>query len=41
MRLTLIDYLVLVAVLAVLLVAARQEFPHFTPNSAPAGDAAQ
>lgn len=40
MRLNLIDLLVIGAVLAVLLFAARQEFPHFAPEAVPAGDTA-
>jgi len=41
MRFNLIDFLVIGAVLAVLLLAARQEFPHFLPDAAPASEADQ
>jgi hypothetical protein len=41
MRLNLIDLLVIAAVLAVLIFAARQEFPHFQPSGDGAGEIAQ
>lgn len=41
MRLNLIDFLVMGAVLAVLLLAARQDFPHFEPDTAASSEADQ
>ena len=41
MRLNLIDLLVIAAVLAVLLLAARQEFPHFQQGADAASEAVQ
>lgn len=38
MRLNLIDFLVIGAVLAVLLLAARQDFPHFAPDAVESSD---
>lgn len=41
MRLNLIDFIVIAAVLAVLMFAARQEFPHFQQSADAASEAAQ
>lgn len=40
MRLNLIDLVVIGALLALLLFAARQEFAHYTPDAAAPGEAA-